>query len=88
MRTKSLFHFTSDLETLFLIMENGFWPRFCYEDISWCSDEKFFLNAMVCFCDIPLRKLESHTEFYGRYGIGMKREWGIQESMGSESLIL
>ncbi len=81
MRTKSLFHFTKDLETLFLILENGFWPRFCYEDISWCSDESFYLNAMVCFCDIPLPKLDEHTEFYGRYGIGMTREWGIKNGL-------
>ncbi|MDN3637658.1 abortive infection system antitoxin AbiGi family protein [Simiduia curdlanivorans] len=62
-------------------MENGFWPRFCYEDISWCSKESFFLNAMVCFCDISLPKLNNHTEFYGRYGIGMTREWGIANGL-------
>jgi len=81
MRTQSLFHFTQKLETLFSILENGFWPQYCFEDINWVSDIDFYGNAMVCFCDISLSKLDEHTAFYGRFGIGMKRDWGIKKGL-------
>ncbi len=81
MRTKSLFHFTSELETLFSILKNGFWPRISFEDISWVGHDDFYGNPMVCFCDIALSKLSVHTSFYGNYGIGMTREWGINNGL-------
>jgi len=34
-RSSTLFHFTKNEEILFDIMENGFWPRYCLEDIQW-----------------------------------------------------
>jgi hypothetical protein len=32
---------------------------------------------MVCFCDIPLSKIEEHAKEYHNYGIGLKKDWGI-----------
>ncbi|GMM85162.1 abortive infection system antitoxin AbiGi family protein [Pseudoalteromonas sp. MTN2-4] len=80
MRSKSrnLFHFTPKLEFLESILENGFYPRFCLEDASTLDYYKqdFIAYPMVCFCDIPLSKINEHTLFYGSYGIGLKRSWG------------
>ncbi|MBF4218561.1 hypothetical protein C5616_25710, partial [Vibrio anguillarum] len=74
----TLFHFTSSLDNLFKIMQVGFWPRYCLEDFRWYNPQ--LMNVaypMVCFCDIPLTRITEHTSFYGRFGIGMKREWAI-----------
>jgi len=34
-KSNSLFHFTPKEEYLLDILENGFWPRYCSEDIEW-----------------------------------------------------
>ncbi|MDB6058389.1 MAG: hypothetical protein JWO95_2233 [Verrucomicrobiales bacterium] len=75
-RTKTLFHFTSSLDTLLRILREGFWPQYCLEDVRWLDDGSTQWRAwpMVSFCDIPISRLHEHTEFYGCYGIGVFRE--------------
>lgn len=79
MRPKSntLFHFTKSSEKLKLILKNGFWPRYCLEDIKWLGYEEFDYIAypMVCFCDIPLSRISEHIDFYGGFGVGVTRQW-------------
>lgn len=74
--SNSLFHFTPKIEYLKDILLNGFWPRYCKE-YGWGSSIDFAL-PMVCFCDIPLSLIEDHTNFYGCYGIGLKRNWATK----------
>ena len=73
--SSTLFHFTSKMETLLSILENGFWPRYCVEK-GWRNAD--FALPMVCFCDIPLAQISEHTESYGKYGIGVSAEWAKQ----------
>jgi len=84
----SLLHFTRTKTNLVSILENGFYPRYCLEDFSETgvdfrheSKDKKFAIPMVCFCDIPLSKIEEHTKFYGEYGIGLKKAWGKQNKL-------
>ncbi|MDB5795331.1 MAG: hypothetical protein JWR25_1710, partial [Noviherbaspirillum sp.] len=58
-------------------LKNGFWPRYYLEDMAWHGQPgfDFLASPMVCFCDIPLSRIGDHIEFYGSYGIGMRREW-------------
>lgn len=77
-KSASLFHFTPKMEYLISILKNGFYPRFCLEDSSlmdWYRQD-YLAFPMVCFCDIPLSKISAHTDFYGSYGVGLKRDWG------------
>lgn len=107
-KSNSLFHFTPKEEYLLDILENGFWPRYCFEDIEWLipkdlknelekQEEDNFLETltkeliksnissiaypMSCFCDIPLSKITAHTDFYGSFGLGMTKEWGIRKRL-------
>lgn len=81
----SLFHFTPHLKNLLGILDNTFYPRYCYERFDLLdNDEQPFVDdafPMVCFCDIPLSQLMSHINTYGKYGLGMSKEWGIREGL-------
>ncbi|HUW45110.1 MAG TPA: abortive infection system antitoxin AbiGi family protein [Dehalococcoidia bacterium] len=81
----SLFHLTSCFENLLGILDNTFYPRYCYEEFNLVDKDKqqFAEDAfpMVCFCDIPLSQLMNHIEIYGRYGLGMTKEWGISKGL-------
>lgn len=82
-RSNTLFHFTKSKETLFKIFRNGYWPRFCLEDIRWQGfpEIDFVAFPMVCFCDIPIARISEHIAFYGGYGLGMKREWAEKNNL-------
>ena len=85
--SNSLFHFASKREYLISILENNFAPRYYLEDLTMLGitkqDETMLEVAvpMVCFCDIPLSKMKYHLSCYGDYGIGMTKEWGIENGL-------
>jgi len=76
------FHFTDKIENVINILENEFRPHFCPEDLNIITPdlgsrpELEFAIPMVCFCDIPLSQARVHMKTYGRYGIGLSKEWG------------
>jgi len=76
-KSHTLFHFTKNLEFLKDILKNGFWPRYCLEDLTWYGDNKNYQTAypIVCFCDIPLSRVDEHVGFYGNFGLGLTKEW-------------
>lgn len=79
----TLFHFTK-LEFLEQILEHGFWPRYSEEILfdGIANEEGFRMHVpMVCFCDIPLTRIEKHQEVYSNYGIGLTKEWGIANQL-------
>lgn len=82
-RSSSLFHFTKSEDVLKSILKNGFWPRYCLEDIQWQGhvDFEFVAFPMVCFCDIPIGRIAEHVRFYGSFGLGLTKEWGIEKNL-------
>ncbi|SNY42181.1 Putative abortive phage resistance protein AbiGi, antitoxin [Pseudomonas sp. LAMO17WK12:I6] len=81
-RSNTLFHFTKNLDVLKSVLLNGFWPRYCLEDIAWQTLEKDFVAyPMVCFCDIPMSRITEHVKFYGSFGLGLTKEWGIKNNL-------
>ncbi len=85
--SNTLFHFTPKIENVINILENEFRPHFCLEDLNIITsdlgfrDELVFAIPMVCFCDIPLSQVKVHMETYGKYGIGLSKEWGKQNQI-------
>ncbi len=81
-KANSLFHFTKSLDVLMLILEGGFHPRYCLENFDWFSPQLDFIAfPMCCFCDIPISRISEHVNFYGEYGIGLTKEWGMYNKL-------
>lgn len=93
----TLFHFTGKddkkgKEALLNILGTGYRPSYCSEfgDAAIGGAIKDMLIPMVCFCDLPLSRLDKHmnghkwkyndvnheVEGYGNYGLGMSKTWG------------
>ncbi len=79
-RSDCFFHFTKSLGALQGILTGGFHPRYSLEDTSWVGFD-YAAYPMVCFCDIPISRISDHSAFYGEYGIGMTRDWGLKNSL-------
>ena len=81
----TLFHFTPSLSNLLGILENTFYPRYCYDEFDLVDNDsqRFIEDAipMVCFCDIPLSLLMNHINTYGQYGLGMTKGWGLRRGL-------
>jgi hypothetical protein len=83
----TLFHYTNTLDNLIGILANDFHPGFSLEDFNIINQESDsnpaleFAVPMVSFCDIPLSQVSQHFNLYGKYGIGLKKEWGIRNGI-------
>jgi len=80
-KANCLFHFTKTADALKSILKSGFFPRYCREDMSWFNMTEHIAYPVVCFCDIPLSRINEHTDFYGQYGLGMSKEWGLKNDL-------
>ncbi len=77
--SNSLIHFTSTPEALIGILNNEFKIKYCLEEIQVIGDAIRIAVPMVSFCDIPLSEVKEHIRKYGSYGIGLKKEWGVEK---------
>jgi hypothetical protein len=71
----ALFTFTTKLEYLISMLEKGIYPRYIYERIPIPDKTWYYTVAAKCFCDIPLGKIKSHLNWFGNYGLGIKKTY-------------
>jgi len=79
--SNTLFHFTKRLESLDGILQNDFAPSYCTEIFSSKKRTVSMAVPMVSFCDLPLFLIKKHLNFYGCYGIGLTKTWGIKHGV-------
>lgn len=81
--SNTLFNFIDKQSYFFDKLEYGFAPRFNLEklNLSLSSKKENVAFPMVCFCDVPMSKLKDHIYAYGKYGIGLTKEWGINNGL-------
>lgn len=69
----TLFNFTDKFEYLKDNLLNGFYATTTYEKLP--KRNNGYSVPMVCFCDIPLSMIKDHLNWYGNYGVGIKRSY-------------
>lgn len=75
----TLFNFTDSIEYLINNLKDGFYCHNTYEKLPLRNNG--YRVPMACFCDIPLSLIKEHFNWYGRYGIGIKRTYARQQGV-------
>jgi hypothetical protein len=74
--TNSIIHYTDTIDKLESILKEGFAIKYCAEKLIMKANmSSNAAHPMVSFCDIPLSQSYKHFNAYGRYGIGLTKEW-------------
>ena len=77
-----IFHFTDKAAALKgIVKEQAFFPSYAREQIENLGKTKEFGCPMVSFCDLRLSELPEHMRKYGRYGIGLTKEWALSSRL-------
>lgn len=76
-----LTHFTASKDALKGILSSNFKLKYCKETLILGAKEASFFVPMVSFCEIPLSQIKEHLDKYGSYGIGLTREWAVQNAL-------
>jgi len=66
-----------------IIKDMAIKPRYVEERIDYLGipDRTSIAFPMTCFCDIPLAKINSHTEEYGKFGIALNKNYCIKKDV-------
>jgi hypothetical protein len=70
----TLFHFTNK-NSLKSILKGYFKLKYCLEIIYQNKKNIEIAIPMVSFCDIKIAQISEHMEKYGKYGIGLSKDW-------------
>ena len=79
--TNSIIHYTDGLKILELILKEGFKIKYCEEKLKLANGNSNAAHPMISFCDIPLSGSKQHFEAYGKYGIGLTKDWAVRNGV-------
>ncbi|WP_299051763.1 abortive infection system antitoxin AbiGi family protein [uncultured Polaribacter sp.] len=80
--TNSIIHYTDSFDILTLILKEGFKVKYCVEKLNLGkSGKSHAAHPMISFCDIPLSDSEQHFDAYGKYGVGLSKEWAVKNGV-------
>lgn len=80
--TNSIIHYTDSFNTLISILREGFKIKYCVEKLKLGPDgTSNAAHPMISFCDIPLSDSKQHFDAYGRYGIGLTKNWAVKNGV-------
>lgn len=80
--TNSIIHYTKSFDILSLILKEGFKIKYCAEVLRLGeTGSSQAAHPMISFCDIPLSNSSQHFDAYGRYGIGLTKEWAVKNGV-------
>jgi hypothetical protein len=77
--TNSIIHYTDTFKKLEGILKEGFAIKYCSEKLKVHGGVgSQAAHPMISFCDIPLSQSFKHFDAYGKYGIGLTKEWAYK----------
>lgn len=76
----TVFHFTSK-KGLEGILSDNFKLKYCLEKLNHRTKPIEIAIPMVSFCDIKISEITEHIEKYGYYGIGLSKEWAVEQGL-------
>ena len=76
--SNTLFHYTNTKVKLLSILKNGLFPNYCMEELPF---NKIIGIPMISFCDIPLTRADVHRGKYGKFAIGLTKDWGKRNKL-------
>lgn len=79
--TNSIIHYTGNFKTLESILKEGFKIKYCAENLILGDGSSKAAHPMISFCDIPLSNSSQHFNAYGKYGIGLTKDWAIRNGV-------
>ncbi len=80
--TNSIIHYTDSYEILISILKEGFRIKYCGEELKLGHTVgSKAAHPMISFCDIPLSDSKQHFDAYGKYGIGLTKEWAVENGV-------
>jgi hypothetical protein len=79
--TNSIIHYTDSLSILELILKEGFKIKYCIEKLKLADGNSNAAHPMISFCDIPLSNSNQHFDAYGKYGIGLTKDWAVKNGV-------
>lgn len=84
----TLFHFTGRDSLEKILLSKHFRPSYSLERFTNVLPRRsYFYKAyipIVCFCDLTITQLSNqsrHTKDFGKFGIGLKKEWGVKNGV-------
>lgn len=75
-----LYHFTDSLDVVKGILADKFYGSYSRETFSWKNQTTPFFVPTICFADIPNDKVSEYKS-YGRYCIGLSKEWAVRNKL-------
>jgi len=84
----TLFHFTKAKGLEGILASMGFYCQYSDEHfeniLPKSSEHRFVYTPMISFCDLTIMQLandSSHRNYFGDYGIGLKKSWGTNNGI-------
>lgn len=76
-----LYHFTNNVDSVKAILSDKFKGSYCKEVLNYNNELVKLFIPMISFCDIPLKSYSNLGAIYGKFGIGMSKQWAVANKL-------